>query len=890
MTTTENTKPKEILELEQELGVELIDITNEDLEKFNIRVVKNCFAFDGHYSILKLESCNLKNIDFLNKFTSLEELYLKGNSIVDISILSSLKKLKVLDLNYNKVGNIKPLSCLENLNTLYLESNPISNTQKISLPLNIEYLDISYLKLNDIYFLKNLSQLKYLFAHNNNIDDISPLINKPLLFILLFGNRIKYVPSSIASKFNWLENQIKFFNQIELYDNPLEFPPNSVIEQGAAVVQSYYEDAEKYGHKALSEGRIIFIGDGASGKSSIIEKTLYGTFAKGRTQTNGIKIEHFSLQHPTDSRDLSFHIWDFGGQEIQHAVHKFFFTEGCLYVLVLDNRKEEDPEYWLQQIESLGGNAKVLVVFNKQDENTVETVDRKYLKEKYPNIVNFYNTSCVNDFGITDFKKAMEIEAVQLRTVAEQFPNNWLNIKTAIEEHTQGNTHYLTFEVYREICKQNGIANENTQKLLLRYFNTIGAVTWFGDDVNLNIWHVLKPEWITQGVYKIITSKKTATLKGQINVSDFIELLQPLTKEDYTYNEAHYGFILSMMKKFDLCYTSDDKSLLIPSAFGKIPKVEYKEYKGEGIRTYYLQFKDYMPLALIHRFITRNMQYAVDSNFWYTGIVINDAPTNVVTMVHADKEAKRVYIKIKGAKPLGAWEHIRRVLAEIIKNYAKLVFEEMVLLDEETESSVSYNELLGHLSANKPLYFNSRLRKDFNVGYLMGLFENKDDTIKKMLDEELILNEREGKPIENLRPQIIQILQNNSQQVNTNIAVQIYIDIDIKVINETSNELQGDLNYLLGILDEQNKATIDTLKDLLGFAKDAQAAKNSGDVVNKGWKRKLKSVVESFAKGAETIKKVKEGGETFYAIAKGIKDLAYHFKINNISDIIDRLK
>ena len=45
------------------------------------------------------------------------------------------------------------------------------------------------------------------------------------------------------------------------------------------------------------------------------------------------------------------------------------YKQGCLYVLVLDNRKEEEPEYWLQQIESLGGKAPVLVVFNKQDEN-----------------------------------------------------------------------------------------------------------------------------------------------------------------------------------------------------------------------------------------------------------------------------------------------------------------------------------------------------------------------------------------------------------------------------------------------------------------------------------------------------------------------------------------
>jgi hypothetical protein len=61
-----------------------------------------------------------------------------------------------------------------------------------------------------------------------------------------------------------------------------------------------------------------------------------------------------------------------------------------------------------------------------------------------------------------------------------------------------------------------------------------------------------------------------------------------------------------MMKKFDLCYTSDDRILLLPSAFGKVPKLEYSEFRGPEVRTYILQFRDYMPMALIHRFIAKN--------------------------------------------------------------------------------------------------------------------------------------------------------------------------------------------------------------------------------------------------------------------------------------------
>jgi GTPase SAR1 family protein len=35
---------------------------------------------------------------------------------------------------------------------------------------------------------------------------------------------------------------------------------------------NYYDTSEKYGYAPLSEGRIIVVGDGSSGKSSLIER------------------------------------------------------------------------------------------------------------------------------------------------------------------------------------------------------------------------------------------------------------------------------------------------------------------------------------------------------------------------------------------------------------------------------------------------------------------------------------------------------------------------------------------------------------------------------------------------------------------------------------------
>jgi len=169
--------------------------------------------------------------------------------------------------------------------------------------------------------------------------------------------------------------------------------------------------------------------------------------------------------------------------------------------------------------------------------------------------------------------------------------------------------------------------------------------------------HVLNPAWITQGVYRIVTGVKTQALKGQIHISDFKELLYPVNKSDYVYNESHHGYILALMKKFELCYTANDKDILIPSLFSKEPKIEYKDFIGEGVRTYVFQFTDYLPVAVIHQFIVRNIEKAFDKNYWYQGIVIQNKDKDTLAMVQLDKEAKRIYVRVKVPMLLASGVH-----------------------------------------------------------------------------------------------------------------------------------------------------------------------------------------------------------------------------------------
>ncbi len=118
-------------------------------------------------------------------------------------------------------------------------------------------------------------------------------------------------------------------------------------------------------------------------------------------QTHGIAIRDGIIK--TGNKSILTHFWDFGGQEIMHATHQFFLSKRSHYILVLDGRKDEDPEYWFKHIETFGGNSPLLVVINKVDQNPGFDVNRKFYVEKYPFIKGFIRLSCKTEEGFYTF-------------------------------------------------------------------------------------------------------------------------------------------------------------------------------------------------------------------------------------------------------------------------------------------------------------------------------------------------------------------------------------------------------------------------------------------------------------------------------------------------------
>ncbi|XP_063800871.1 leucine-rich repeat-containing protein 56 isoform X2 [Pseudophryne corroboree] len=112
----------------------------------------------SHLQVLWMARCGLTDLDGIASFFSLKELYLAYNDLRDLSQVSMLENLEILDLEGNNIDHISELQYLalcSNLTSLTIEGNPICVQPS---PEDSEYPDYDYRAIAR----RMIPQLRYL--------------------------------------------------------------------------------------------------------------------------------------------------------------------------------------------------------------------------------------------------------------------------------------------------------------------------------------------------------------------------------------------------------------------------------------------------------------------------------------------------------------------------------------------------------------------------------------------------------------------------------------------------------------------------------------------------------------------------------------------------------
>ncbi len=336
--------------------------------------------------------------------------------------------------------------------------------------------------------------------------------------------------------------------------------------------------------------------------------------------------------------EIKLNIWDFGGQEIMHATHQFFLTKRSLYLLVLDARltqEENRVEYWLKIIQSFGGESPVLIVGNKTDQHPLD-IDRTGLQKKYPNIVGILETSAATGAGIEALKAEIAKQVDTLPHVRDLLPETWFTVKSKLEELGR-DKNFITQDEYLSLCGANDVTDETSQHTLIGFLHDLGVVLHFQDDPRLEALGILNPQWVTNGVYKILNSHELFQNQGTLTLPMLNKILN---LPEYPSNKRL--FIVDMMKKFELCYDIEpDKSFLIPDL---LPKDEPFTGEWDGALAFQYHY-NVLPTSIISRFIVR-MNAFIHKTVWRSGVVLKSGGNTA--LVKADTEDRKIYIWVSG--------------------------------------------------------------------------------------------------------------------------------------------------------------------------------------------------------------------------------------------------
>jgi len=463
---------------------------------------------------LDLRSNQISDISYLEKLKGLQTLHLHSNQISDISFLEKLTGLQKLDLSSNQISNVTFLEKLTGLQRLDFSSNQISDISFLERLIGLQKLDLSSNQISDISFLEKLINLQRLNLSSNQIIDIKPILG--------------LIENGMPAVWEW---EIK---SIVLKDNPLKSPPPEIVKQGNAPILNWF----KANKKALSELKLILIGDPQAGKTSILQMLVENKFVKEQLQTDGINIESLRFKDLETFKDYTAlqsiiaNCWDFGGQETMNATHQFFMTKRCVYVLVLNARKDnqvaQQVKNWVSRITATGGNSAIIVLVNQIDVNPGFGFENEQeLKAEFPQIKYFLKTSCANGQGIEELKQCLAELIPKAELFNTQIDERWFPIKEKLQQET-GALDFLNESRFRQICADNGITEKEAQKELIYFLNDLGIVLHF-DNRDLAEYFVLDPYWLTYGIYQIITSKYVAKNEGIIDLGQM----------EFVINEEH---------------------------------------------------------------------------------------------------------------------------------------------------------------------------------------------------------------------------------------------------------------------------------------------------------------------------------------------------------------
>ncbi|HKY04170.1 MAG TPA: COR domain-containing protein, partial [Blastocatellia bacterium] len=580
------------------------------------------------------------------KLVHLDSLYLSGNELTALPReIGNLVNLRILYLGNNKLNALpSEVGNLINLQDLYLNNNKLT-----ALPPE----------------MGNLRSIKRLHLDNNQLTALPTELSKlaDLETLSLRYNKLRTIPIPF-----WRFNKLK---NLRVSGNEITSPPPEIIEQGTGSILSFLRELEEDSITRY-EAKLILVGEGGTGKSQLLRALRGEAFDPTVPMTHGIELGTYKVQHPDlEGVEIALNTWDFGGQQIYHATHQFFLTHRSVYVVVWNARLGPDQgnlPHWLDTIKALAPDARVILVATHIDEHAAD-LNYPLYQEAYPQLVGSYAVSNSTRKGIAGLKSAIAELATELPIMGQLWPNKWLAAERALEARPE---HHLSLSEYVESFEEAGVDEMIAKGTLGAYLNDLGKILYFRDDYVLSNMIVLKPNWVTKAISRVLTDKVTREASGILTHSELPRIWASDTAGN-RYEPYLYPVFLRLMERFDLSYQIEPEvpgdhttHSLVPQLLPHKPPIKlppWPEAPPNGEVQVEMIYKlDFVPAGIMSWFIVRSHPYSKTLQ-WREGVLLEYESHEA--RVEINPMLRELRILVSGLRPYNFFT--------ILKNTADLI-------------------------------------------------------------------------------------------------------------------------------------------------------------------------------------------------------------------------
>ena len=720
-------------------GLEVLDIRFTELKDFpgeccpNLRELKLRMNEQLRWEWHRMPLPNLERVEAVihggrildvGHLGNLREMRLLGEpfSLSVVEGVSRLQQLKKLELSYLSLGDALELDGMTSLETIYLWQvkweqlilNKDLDALQLFEAVGCQFSDVDFLRhvpnvghlglkacalpesldlrpcrklkklnlqISSVKTIQNLpAEMRILDLHSTKITRIPDCIRsmKQLERLGLCDLRLRELPEWLAELQLPLSTKGRSNNGILLYRTQVEhveIPPE--MELSGTALREWLASLHPDADRPLNEIKVVFLGDGEAGKSHVVQR-LMEDGAKIENfdgdATPGIAIRHNVVQLP--DRTVKVHYWDFGGQEILHAMHRIFLTQRTVYVVVLNARNDTQDQrarFWLRYISSFDPAARVLLVLNKTDQNPRASINETELRRMYPQLPPVVRLSAKED-SQEDFNekltKTLENLIGSMENLRSVMPSSWRKVKQRMEQMQSGEKGYIGNDTYDDICDEAEMTDDPELRLtVLRILCDLGLCfrtegDWTEDYL------VLRPDWVTNAIYKILFNRlmdvdngivpvrniqKCVTEKKQDNGEKYWSVSDSIS---YEMHEVRY--ILDVMRAYHLSFDMGDKREFIPMLCQRNAREEVlREFVDapDSLEVWW-QF-DYLPDSVLFRLMVQGRVELETDNVWLTGAVFGRKETKQRALVLKDGNILKFYARGNAQYP--AREYLKSV-------------------------------------------------------------------------------------------------------------------------------------------------------------------------------------------------------------------------------------